>query len=257
MVLWLLLSLDMIGMFHIILLWYYPYVIPTIARCYNPQVVFFLVLVLLVGCRVDLWLCCGVSHNSFLSYRTTHPRIYLRNEKWDTCKNYSFHCIITTNHQPMKHDHSKTLYKGLAQCIIGDQKRAYIGIIDIWCSCLVVWYYIFIWLLVLFCRCCTFFHLQGAFLTHGNYFRKIGAREKGGGCGISSVLFIFLTTPPIYEVVAFHLLSCVRSPVWSFYVVLLKCVELKYIAFNLPCARFILFVICGAACLLIMRYRAF
>ena len=46
-------------------------------------------------------------------------------------------------------------------------------------------------------------------------------------------------------------------PVWSFYMVLLKCVELKYIAFNLPCARFILFVICGAACLLIMRYRAF
>ena len=63
-------------------------------------------------------------------------------------------------------------------------KRRYIGIIDIWCSCLVVWYYIFIWLLVLFGRCCTFFHLQGAFLTHGNYFRKIGAREKGGGGGI-------------------------------------------------------------------------
>nr|DAK18552.1 MAG TPA: hypothetical protein [Caudoviricetes sp.] len=35
-VLWLLLSLDMIGMFHIILLYCYPYVIPTIARCYNP-----------------------------------------------------------------------------------------------------------------------------------------------------------------------------------------------------------------------------
>ena len=55
------------------------------------------------------------------------------------------------------------------------------------CSCLVVWYYIFIWLLVLFGRCCTFFHLQGAFLTHGNYFRKNGAREKGGGGGISSL----------------------------------------------------------------------
>ena len=25
-----------------------------------------------------------------------------------------------TNNRPMKHDHSKTLYKGLAQCIIGD-----------------------------------------------------------------------------------------------------------------------------------------
>lgn len=88
-----------------------------------------------------------------------------------------------------------------------------------------------------------------------NYFRKIGAREKGGGGGISSVLFIFLP-PPIYEVVAFHLLSCVCSPVWSFYMVLLKCVELKCVAFYLPCVRFILFVICGAACFLIMRYRA-
>lgn len=96
-----------------------------------------------------------------------------------------------------------------------------------------VWYYIFIWLLVLFGRCCTFFHLQGAFLTHGNYFRKIGAREKGGGGGISNdFLDSEDSPPPIYEVVAFHLLSCVCSPVWSFYVVLLKCVELKYIAFN-------------------------
>ena len=71
--------------------------------------------------------------------------------------------------------------------------------------------------------------------------------------------YIIFLTPRggIYEVVAFHLLSCVCSPVWSFYVVLLKCVELKCIAFYLPCARFILFVICGAACLLIMRYRAF
>ena len=31
-----------------------------------------------------------------------------------------FHHIITPNNQPMKHNHSKTLYKGLAQCIIGD-----------------------------------------------------------------------------------------------------------------------------------------
>ena len=121
----------------------------------------------------------------------------------------------------------------------------------IWCSCLVVWYYIFIWLLVLFCRCCTFFHLQGAFLTHRNYFRKIGAREKGGGRGISRLKSKFQHRG------GFHLLSCVCSPVWSFYMVLLKCVELKCIAFYLPCARFILFVICGAACLLIMRYRAF
>ena len=36
--------------------------------------------------------------------------------------------------------------------------------------------------------------------------------------------------------------------------VLLKCVELKYIAFYLTCARFVLFV-GGAACFLIMRYR--
>ena len=36
MVLWLLLLLDMIGMFPYILLYCYPYVIPTIARCYNP-----------------------------------------------------------------------------------------------------------------------------------------------------------------------------------------------------------------------------
>ena len=42
-----------------ILLWCYPYVIPTIARCYNPQVVFFLLLVLLVGYRVDLCVCVG------------------------------------------------------------------------------------------------------------------------------------------------------------------------------------------------------
>lgn len=40
----------------------------------------------------------------------------------------------------------------------------YMKYLFIWCSCLVVWYYIFIWLLVLFGRCCTFFHLQGAFL---------------------------------------------------------------------------------------------
>ena len=88
-------------------------------------------------------------------------------------------------------------------------------------------------------------------MTHGNYFRKIGAREKGGGRGISSLKSKFQHRG------GFHLLSCVCSPVWSFYVVLLKCVELKYIAFYLPCARFILFVICGAACILIMRYRAF
>ena len=56
--------------------------------------------------------------------------------------------------------------------------------IDIWCSCLVVWYYIFIWLLVLFGRCCTFFHVvvlpERAFLAYGNYFRKIAVREKNG-----------------------------------------------------------------------------
>ena len=32
---------------------------------------------------------------------------------------------------------------------------------------------------------------------------------------------------------------------------------IEVVAFYLPCVRFILFVICCAACLLIMRYRAF
>ena len=44
-----------------------------------------------------------------------------------------------------------------------------------------------------------------------NYFRKIGAREKGGGGGISSVLFIFLTTPPIYEVKRAHFICFLVS----------------------------------------------
>ena len=179
-----------------ILLYCYPYVIPTIPRCYKPQVVFswysFYSLL-----WVDLCVCVGCANNFFLPYRTTHPRIYLKRKNLALVKTTLFIDIITTTNRPMKHNHSKTLYKGLAQCIIEVQKHAYIGIIDIWCSCLVVWYYIFIWLLVLFGRCCTFFHLQGAFLTHGNYFRKIGAREKGGGRGISSVLFIFFTHPPL------------------------------------------------------------
>lgn len=81
--------------------------------------------------------------------------------------------------------------------------------------------------------------------------------KKEEGAGFQPFSYIFDPSGGIYEVVAFHLLSCVCSPVWSFYVVLLKCVELKYIAFYLPCVRFILFVICGAACFLIMRYRAF
>ena len=45
---WLLLSLDMIGMFHIIHIWFYPYVIPMIPLCGNHGFSF-----LLFG----LWLC--------------------------------------------------------------------------------------------------------------------------------------------------------------------------------------------------------
>ena len=118
------------------------------------------------------------------------------------------------------------------------------------CFWLIVWYYIFIWLLVLFGRCCTFFHLQGAFLRGWITLEKSARVKKEEGAGFQAFYLYSWPTPPIYEVVAFHLLSCVCSPVWSFYVVLLKCVELKCIAFYLPCARFILFVICGAACLL-------
>lgn len=129
--------------------------------------------------------------------------MYIKNEKWAVKTVKKVVAIISINP-----------HIGLAQCIIGDQKRSYtsnkpiykekpphvinaqqiqiqkrryIEIIDIWCSCLVVWYYIFIWLLVLFGRCCTFFHLQGAFLRVQNYFRKIGACVKKGGRVISSL----------------------------------------------------------------------
>ena len=87
---WLLLSLDMIGMIGIIPYWIYPYVLPSIPRCYKPLVCFswfwFMGWFMVIG-----W----VFHNLILLYRTTHPRIYLYFRKWNTCKNYSFHCIIT------------------------------------------------------------------------------------------------------------------------------------------------------------------
>lgn len=103
------------------------------------------------------------------------------------------------------------------------------------CFWLIVWYYIFIWLLVLFGRCCTFFHLQGAFLRGWITLEKSARVKKEEGAGFQAIYYIFDPTPPYLwsEKGAFHLLSCVCSPVWSFYVVLLRCVELKYIAFNI------------------------
>ena len=125
MVLWLLLSLDIIGMFPYILLYCYPLCYTNDSRCYNPQVVFFLVLVFTRWLQGGFMCLCWVANISFLSYRTTHPRIYLRNENLATCKNYSFSSHNHSQPPTNENDHSKTLYKGLAQCIIGDQKRAY------------------------------------------------------------------------------------------------------------------------------------
>ena len=88
-------------------------------------------------------------------------------------------------------------------------------------------------------------------MTHGNYFRKIGAREKHGGRGISSLKSKFQHRGGL-SFAFLCLFSCM--------VVLCGTIEVcrvEVVAFYLPCARFILFVICGAACLLIMRYRAF
>ena len=182
---------------------------------------------------------CWVFNIFFLPYRTTHPRIYLRKKNLNTWKLLNFIWLITTNNRL----ETSIIW---SICLYG-------------CSCLVVWYYVFIWLLVLFGRCCTFFHLQGAFLRGWITFKNPPCGIEEERAGFWSLFLEIDPTPPYLwsEKGAFHLLSCVCSPVWSFYVVLLKCVELKCIAFYLPCARFILFVICGAACLLIMRYRAF
>lgn len=126
---------------HIILLWCYPYVMGIIPLCHNPQVVF------LQGVICG-WVV-GVQH--FLFIIQWRERMLYQKEKLVHFE-LLFQDAITTR---------------VICCIIVDQKRRYIGIIDIWCSCLVVWYYIFIWLLVLFGRRCTFFHLQGAFFLRG------------------------------------------------------------------------------------------
>lgn len=44
---------DMIGMFHIILLWDYPYIIPT----FHVVVIMVFLFVVWLVYRVDLWLC--------------------------------------------------------------------------------------------------------------------------------------------------------------------------------------------------------
>ena len=74
-------------------------------------------------------------------------------------------------------------------------------------------------------------------------------------CSILVYHYLFAVCALLVSLVLlFHIKGIISSCV---VMVLMKCVELKYIAFYLPCARFILFVICGAACILIMRYRAF
>ena len=78
MVLWLLLSLDMIGMFHIS---YYT-VIPMLYQR------FLVVIIHRLFFLVDLWLCVGWPTFHFYYIELTHPRIYLRNENLATCKNY-------------------------------------------------------------------------------------------------------------------------------------------------------------------------
>ena len=75
-------------------------------------------------------------------------------------------------------------------------------------------------------------------------------------CDYLSKNFFLTPPPPVYEVAAFHLLSCICSPVWSFYMVLLKCVEMKQQ--RLICRVCAFYPVCGSgsACFLIMQYRA-
>ena len=100
MVLWLLLSLDMIGMFHIS---YYT-VIPMLYQRLHVVIIhrlFFL---------VDLWLCCWVYNIPILTYRL-HIQEYI--SIWETCtlfKKHFFIGIITTNHLYTKKNHY-TLYR--------------------------------------------------------------------------------------------------------------------------------------------------
>lgn len=65
------LSLDMIGMFHIIPYWCYPYVIPTFHVVIIHRL-FFSWWFMVIG-----WVCPGFH---FYYIEITHPRIYLRNE---------------------------------------------------------------------------------------------------------------------------------------------------------------------------------
>ena len=106
-----------------------------------------------------LWLCCGCPTLWFY-YIELHIQEYISESQNGTLwKNYYFHCIITVQQPPIRNvDYMKYLF--------------------IWCSCLVVWYYIFIWLLVLFGRCCTFFHLQGAFLRVWITFKNFPCKRE-------------------------------------------------------------------------------
>ena len=65
MVLWLLLSLDMIGIFHISYYGFIPMLYQRLHVVINHRYFFFLVLVLLVGYRVDLCVCVGWPNFSF------------------------------------------------------------------------------------------------------------------------------------------------------------------------------------------------
>ena len=71
---------DMIGMFHIILLWSYPYVIPTI-----PVVIIIEFLFIVTRCtrcyRVDLWLCVGCANNLFSLYRSNTSKNISQKQK--------------------------------------------------------------------------------------------------------------------------------------------------------------------------------
>ena len=74
-------------------------------------------------CRVDLRLLCGCAHFMISTYRITITRIYIRITKWALVK--------TTK---------KTLGLSLPTT------DRYIRYLFVWCSWLIVWYYIFsIW----------------------------------------------------------------------------------------------------------------
>nr|DAS64124.1 MAG TPA: hypothetical protein [Caudoviricetes sp.] len=62
----------------------------------------------------------GLPTFSFYHIEVRREECYIRKKNLALVKTTLFIGVITPNHQPMKHDHSKTLYIGLAQCIIGD-----------------------------------------------------------------------------------------------------------------------------------------